>query len=76
MATSNLPATMDSMKKRPDSFVDALLAEEASAERVRAAFRELGRSIERQQRSHEEKRENLNRDIRNGARVTKHRFHI
>ncbi|HDR9126244.1 hypothetical protein [Burkholderia vietnamiensis] len=64
------------MSKRPDTFVDALLAEEASAERVRDAFRELGRTIERMHKSHEEKRQEIKRDIKDGARVTKHRFHI
>jgi hypothetical protein len=67
---------MNSMKKQSETFVEALLAGESSAERVRDAFRELGQSIVQSQKSLEEKRTKIEREMKDGARVTKHRFHL
>lgn len=64
------------MEKQPETFVDALLADDSSAERVRQAFGRLGQSITQSRASHEEKRKKIEAEIENGSRVTKHRFHL
>ena len=64
------------MKKNPESIVDTILSENSSVERVRAAFQNFGEAIIRSQQSLDKTREKIEKDMRDGARSTKHRFHI
>jgi endonuclease III len=74
--TMTTAATMNRMKKPIENLTDTVLADDSSAEQVRDAFHSLGQAVQRSQKSLQEKREKIERDITRGARTGKHRFHL
>lgn len=68
---------MDSaMKKQSANIADAILAADSSLEGVRVAFSGFAQAVLRQQRTVDQKIEQHERSAKDGARTTKHRFHL
>ncbi len=64
------------VKKQPTNIADAILAADKSLEGVRAAFSGFAQAVLRQQRVVDQKIEQHELGVKNGARTTKHRFHL
>lgn len=62
------------MKKAPETIVEAILAGDSSLDGIRAAFRNLEGNVFKSQRETVAKREKFEKDYKDGARATKHRF--
>jgi uncharacterized protein YukE len=57
-------------------FANAIISMDKTMEPVRNAFSNLASSIEHKSQSVKDKQEKLNKDMADGARITKHKFRI
>lgn len=67
---------MTFMNRKPNTFVDTLLKDDASLEGVRRAFRNLEEAVVQSHQSLQKQKEQIERDMKNGGRATKKRFHL
>ncbi|WP_426345196.1 hypothetical protein [Alcaligenes sp. HNGD-HTN06] len=64
------------MSKEINRLVKALTEAEPSVEKVRLAFADLGASLEKQSEKVQLKQQEIKKDSKRGARLTKHRFSL